>query len=127
MRTIRRHSIAINLGKNTCIDALAKAYAKEKNHWLLEFQKQIHIPFIKNPRQLRDRAIKEKYISRYGLQARMWKLALQDAADMMDRFWRSIFDKIKRDIYRSKLDNCQRHYAFWLLKDYARFGEMLAR
>ena len=126
MRAIKRYSITINFGKNTCIESLAKAYAKEKNNWLLQFQKQIHIPFIKNSRQLRDRVIKEKYTSPHGLQARMWKLALQDAADMMDRFWRSIFDKIKRDIYRSKLDAEQRHYAFWLLKDYARFSEMLA-
>ncbi len=126
MRTIKRHSIAINAGKNTHIEALAKAYAKEKNYWLLQFQQQIHIPFIKNSRHLRNQAVKEKYSSRYGLQARMWKLALQDAADMMDRFWRSIFDKIKRDIYRSSLDATQKHYAFWLLKDYARFSEMLA-
>jgi putative transposase len=126
MRAIKRHSIKLNLGKNNLLQSMTQAYAKEKQCWLYKFQQRTHIPYIKHHRAIRDQAILSKYQSAYGLQARMWKLALQDAADTMDKYWKSIFDKIKRHVYQSTLSDLQRHYGFWLLKDYARLAEVLS-
>ena len=116
----------MNLVKKEILHSLAGAYAKEKQHWLIVFQRVIHIPFIKNHRVIRDQAVHSKYNSIYGLQARLWKLALQDAADTMDKYWKSLFDKIRSDIYKSILTEDQKHYAYWLLKDYARLAEVLS-
>src|SRR5262245_51881892 len=117
MRTIKRKSIKINSEKNKIVQSIVRAYAKEKQSWLLKFQQIIHTPYIKNHRIVRDNAVQSSYKSAYGLQARLWKLALQDAADTMDKYWQSLFDKIKCDIYKSSLSDAERHYGFWLLKD----------
>src|SRR5580704_2031841 len=126
MRTIKRKSIKLNIGKNNIFQSIVRAYAKEKQYWLLQFQQAIHIPYIKNHRIVRNHAVQSNYKSPYGLQARQWKLALQDAADTMDKYWQSLFDKIKSDIYKASFSDIERHYACWLLKDYARFAEVLA-
>src|SRR5690348_12911520 len=103
MRTIKRTSLKLNVEKNKTIRCIANAYAKEKQHWLLVFQKKNSIPYIKNHRFIRDKAVNSDYKSRHNLQARLWKLALQDAADTMDKYWQSLFDKIKSELYSSKL------------------------
>ena len=79
---------------------LVKAYASEKQYWLECFQQNKHLKKIKQSREVRDKAIKAHYQSSYGLQARMWKLALQDAADTMDKYWQSLLDKVKGNIYK---------------------------
>lgn len=126
MRTIKRSSIQLNVEKSKIIAAIVAAYAKEKRYWLLQFQQKNILPYIKNHRFIRDRAVNAQYQSPYGLQARMWKLALQDAAEMMDRYWQSLFEKIKSDLYQSTLTEEQKHYAFWLLKQYDCLKQILS-
>jgi len=119
MRTIKRVSDIINLTKWREISSIAHAYAKEKNYWLDIFQRKNSLKNTKNHREIRNEAVAQEYRSPYGLQARMWKLALIDAAETMDKYWQSIYEKIKSDSYRNKnLDKNTRHYCFWLLKDY---------
>lgn len=104
---------------------MAYHYAQEKQYWLEQFQQLENIPYIKFHRALRDQAVKAGYRSPYQLQARMWKLALQDAAELMDRYWQNLFDEIKRDIRKSQLNPSQQHYAYWLMKDYRQFVSVL--
>lgn len=126
MRTIKRCSIKLNLGKQEILVAIANAYSKEKQSWLVKFQQQTHIPFIKNHRIIRDQTVNSNYKSCYGLQARHWKLALQDAAETQHKYWHSLFEKVKRDIAKSTLSDIQKYYAFWLLKDYSRLAEIMS-
>jgi len=120
MRTIKRHSIEINPGKKRMLSAIARAYAKEKQYWLSVFKQNQYLPFIEHHRKIRDQAVDSSYQSSFGLQARMWKLALQEAADTMNKYWKSLFEKIKQDLHKSSLDASERHYVFWIMKDYAR-------
>jgi putative transposase len=115
----------LNAGKEEVLASIAGAYAKEKQHWLTIFQQYDYLEYIKNHRQVRNEAIQSHYQSRFGLQARMWKLALQDAADTMDKYWKSLFDKIKQEVYKSALTEDARHYVFWILKDYSRLAKAL--
>src|SRR5436190_12512794 len=108
MRTIKRKSIKINNEKNKIVQSIVCAYAKEKQYWLLKFQQITHTPYIKNHRIVRNSAVQSNYKSPYGLQARQWKLALQDAADTMDKYWQSLFDKVKNDIHMSSLSDIGR-------------------
>ena len=126
MRTIKRTSIRLNVEKSKIIASLAAAYSKEKRHWLLRFQQENTIPYINNHRFIRDQAVHAEYQSPYDLQARMWKLALQDAADTMDRYWQSLFEKIKNDLHQSRLTEKQKHYVFWLLKQYDRLKQVIS-
>src|SRR5271170_6843564 len=60
------------------------------------------------------------------LQARHWKLALNDAAETWDKYWQSIFVKVRLKIsHRKDLSEIERHYAYWLLKGYSQFSAMM--
>ena len=127
MRTIKQISFDLNLVKLEALQDIACSYALEKQAWLGKFQLKEYRAFIAHPRKIRDRLVKDGYISSYGLQARMWKLALNDAAETMDRYYQALFEKIKPAIYRNnKLTDQERHYCFWLMKDYLRLNFTLA-
>ena len=81
MRTVKRKTESINARKKVAIEQLILAYASEKQYWLDCFRAKKYQALIGTPRQVRDEAIKNKYISPSKLQARHWKLALQDAAE----------------------------------------------
>jgi hypothetical protein len=52
----------------------------------------------------------------------MWKLALVDAAQTWDKYWKSMFVTVRsRVARRGDFDKVDRHYAFWLLAGYAQF------
>jgi len=70
--------------------------------------------------------IKQSYKSSHGLQARHWKLALEDAAETWDKYWQSTFVTVRSKIARRKdLSETERHYAYWLLKSYTPFAAMM--
>lgn len=126
MRTIKRPSVSLNKIKLQIVKEIAVAYANEKRYWLNVFQQHHYKSKIKKHRDVRDEFVASNYQSPHGLQARMWKLALIDAAETMDKYWQSIFDKVKSSIYRNdKLNQKQRHYCFWLLKDYQKLFSTL--
>ena len=119
MRTIKRYSDVLNKNKIKAVQQTATAYTKEKKFWLGIFQQLQYMGYIKKHRVIRNQFVANQYQSPYKLQARMWKLALIDAAETMDKYWQSIFDQVKSAIYRNKnLTEIKRHYCFWLLKDY---------
>jgi putative transposase len=127
MRTMKRCSDSLNKVKLNTVSVIASAYAKEKRYWLNIFQQSDYMSGIKKHREVRDEFVAATYQSPYGLQARMWKLALIEAAETMDKYWQSIFDKVKTAVFNNpNLDKTQRHYCFWLLKDYHRLPSVLA-
>ena len=126
MRTIKRVSRTLNAAKLESLNNLARSYALEKEYWLEKFQHREYRIFIAQPRKVRDLSVKDKYASVYGLQARMWKLALNDAAETMNKYYQGLFEKIKPMIYRNtKLSAEEKHYCFWLMTDCQRLNSIL--
>ena len=122
MRTVRRQVIELNQGKAQALQCLVGAFADEKRFWLDQFARRDHRDLIARQRQVRDAALKAKYTPKSGLQARMWKLALADAAQTWDMFWQALFVEVRRRIGgRTDFDAADRHYAFWLLSSYEPF------
>ena len=125
MRTVKRHSTELNKGKYATLEATASSYAAEKRYWLGYFQQAGHVHAIGRPRIARDEHIRNGYRSPFGLQARMWKLALTDAAETMDKYWQATFVEVRRLVFRhGSLSQDQKHYCFRILKDY-RWLELL--
>lgn len=127
MRTIKRKALPLNCSKLVSVKFLCQAYAREKNHWLdvmksWKYQSQIGIP-----RKIRDEFIGRKYQSKNGLQARHWKLALQDAAETWDKNWKAQFIFIRSKIASYFKNEAERRYAYWLIKGYTQFAEMMQR
>jgi len=126
MRTVKRRAIPLNAKKQKAVEALCRAYAREKQKWLLYFQNWTYQALLGKPRTVRDGLISLDYRSDNGLQARHWKLALADAAETWDKYWQATFVKVRLKIaHRKDLSEAERHYAYWLLKDYAHFASLM--
>lgn len=126
MRTIKRDTAPVNQGKLREISTLCRAYAREKRFWLDVFASRRNQARISRHREVRNEALAAGYVPASGLQARMWKLALVDAAETWDKYWQAVFVETRRRIARNtSLDAPQRRYLFWLLKDYRRFEAAL--
>ena len=125
MRTVKRSTLPLNLVKQHKLGLVVDAYAQEKQHWLMLLRTKAYRGMIGNHRLIRDQLVKDKYQSVSGLQARMWKLALTDACETMNKYYQSRFDALKKAIYQRNLTESQKHYAYWLLTDYTRLFSLL--
>lgn len=121
MRTVKRQAETINVAKKAALEDLCKAYGREKRYWLDVLQGKEFQSKLDTPRTIRDEAVQNKYQSLYGLQARMWKLALQDAIDTWNTYWESLFALVRTKLSRRFKTDEERHYAFWILKGFKQF------
>ncbi len=125
MRTIKRSVLPLNEKKKKAIQALCYAYSSEKQYWLGVLQNWKFQKLLGSPRKIRDLFLKENYQSRYGLQARHWKLALQDAANTWDSYWQALFIPLRQKINSYAAQEEERHYAYWLLSGYEQFSSLM--
>lgn len=120
MRTYRRNVARLNTGKRHSLEAVLRAFADEKRYWLAQFETKAHRPFISKHRKVRDEAIKAEYVPASGLQARMWKLALVEAAETWNKWWEALFVRVREQIGRRKdFSEVERRYALWILSGYS--------
>ena len=126
MRTVKRKTLQPNAKKQIALNDLCRGYTHEKQYWLHRFQAWDLQALLSRPRTIRDMMIKQEYKSSFGLQARHWKLALEDAAETWDKYWQATFVKVRSKIARRKdLSEIEQHYAYWLLKNYPAFAAMM--
>jgi putative transposase len=125
MRTIKRDTESLNKGKRSAFENLCRAYTREKKYWLDRFKDWKWQALLDTPRKIRDEVIAAEYRSLWGLQARHWKLALQDAIETWDKYWQALFVQLKPKIGSISFLNEKRRYAFWLLKGYKQFAELM--
>jgi putative transposase len=126
MRTVKRKASPMNCNKQTELKKLARAFTKEVNYWLNILKSWKFQALLGSPRKIRDHFVADGYKSLYGLQARHWKLALQDAVETWDKYWQALFTDLRPKIsFNKNLSDTERHYARWLLTNYARFAEMM--
>jgi putative transposase len=126
MRTVKRTARPLNVQKQKSLKDLCQAYTQEKKFWLRYFQSFKSQTYLARPRSLRDELIKQNYHSPYGLQARHWKLALEEAAETWDKYWQATFVKVRSKIsHQKKFSELERHYAYWLIKGYSQFTSMM--
>ena len=120
-------------GLNLFLDALKSQELREKLCDKYTIRNEI-VAVLKNKGEARQEAIAKKrdegltvlahlceQIPRIPLQARMWKLALEEAVQMVKTYWASVVAETKHqcwkhDWYRN-LNKKQRDYVDWLLKE----------
>jgi len=106
--------------------ALIEAFTQEKRDWLALLLQPGMLRYVATPRTLRDDFVELGYCSGYGLQARHWKLALDDAAALLHRHLCAVLKEVRRAIARHPAyGEAERHYAYWLVADYDRLGAVL--
>jgi putative transposase len=121
VRTVKRNTFLLNKEKKLHLERLCCAYSKEKQHFLQMLRNRRFLVLLGAPRKIRDLLVKDGYQSPYGLQARHWKLALQDAIDTWDSYWKALFVEVRSRLSSHILKDEERHYAYWLLSHYERF------
>ena len=105
---------------------MAKANAAEKGHWLQYVAPRDRAGLLQSHRILRDELVAQGYANAQGLQARQWKCALKDAIETADRNWKALFVELAPLVFaNSNLDDDQKHYCFWMMKDYSRIQRLL--
>jgi hypothetical protein len=108
------------------LKGLISAYAREKRHWLDGLRAGENQARLAKVREIRDEAVRANYQSLQGLQARHWKLALQDAQETWDKHWQAVFVEVRRWIARREdFSDLERRYAYWLLRGYAQFSSLM--
>jgi len=126
-RCLRRQSVCLNRGKADELGSVIGAYAKEKDAHLKALTPAVFAG-TPNDRAYRDHLVARNYKSPYGLQARMWKMAMKDAYETMVKYWASIAQDIRPLVYRKRnWTDAMRHYAFWLLVDPKRVAALYRR
>jgi len=126
MRTVTRKARTLNSLKAQIVLNLCQADGKEKRYWLEKLKSWTLQARLDYPRSIRDEAVKLKYRSSFGLQARHWKLAFEEAVNTWDKYWQALFVQVRHKIAAYKtLSEEERHYAYWLLKGYKQFADLM--
>ncbi|MFQ5795618.1 MAG: zinc ribbon domain-containing protein [Candidatus Bipolaricaulia bacterium] len=129
-RTIRRYSRSLNQSKWQTVHWLAAAYAAQKDRFLVEYGRPSRFARHQNHRQARDELLTIGYQSPFGLQARMWKLALQDAIETIDRQWLALAEVLRPLVMAQKtrghFTDEQARYAFWVLKSSRHMAQLVS-
>jgi hypothetical protein len=124
-RTIKRYSLRMNAAKWSLLEALARAYAGEKDIFLLMNSGLSRMSECKNFRALRNALVAGSYKSKFNLQGRLWKLALKDALETLDRYWSAQRAEWKERIYGASLNEKERHYLYKALKSYRNLEQVI--
>ena len=80
-RTVRRRSLPLNRRKRETLKRTIEAYARQKDAFLVRYAHLAFLPYLGpgGRRALRDVLVRAGFKSLYGLQARLWTPALEDA------------------------------------------------
>ena len=124
-RTIKRYSLRINVKKWELLKSLTRAYAGQKDIFLLMSSGLGKMHECKEFRTLRNGLVLSGYRSKFGLQGRLWKLALKDALETTDRYWKALIANWKERIYRVEISDEQRHYLYKAFKNYRSLREVI--
>ncbi|WP_353928614.1 hypothetical protein [Desulfofundulus kuznetsovii] len=122
-QTVRQKSLPLNNEKWARITETADAYARQKDAFLVEYGHVKYLHYLGEKRKLRDELVSAGFVSPFGLQARQWKLALEDALYTLERQWEAAIAEVKEYLYRHEgLTDEEKHYAFWLLYRHVKHG-----
>lgn len=122
-QTIKQKSLPLNEAKWADLVATAEAYARQKGAFLAEYEHIKYLHYLGEKRKLRDMLVSAGFVSPFGLQARQWKLALDDALFTLERQWEAAIVEVKEHLHRHEgLTDEEKHYAFWLLYKHENYG-----
>ena len=129
-RTIKRISLKLNKGKWEILLEIARAYAKQKDYFFLSYAPPASFALYKRYTEPRNELVKASFVSPTGLQARMWKVALKDAFESVDRNWLALGSQLRPQVAwmrdHNRFDKVQAHYAFWVLKKSQRMAALVS-
>lgn len=111
-------SLPLNRRKWETLKRTIEAYVRQKDAFLVRYAHLDFLPYLGpgSRRALRDELVRTGFKSPYGLQARLWKMALEDALLRIERHWETVLQDVAGRISdRVSWSDGMKHYARWLL------------
>jgi len=122
-QTVKQKSRPLNKKKWSEIAKTAEAYASQKDAFLVKYGHVKYLLYLGEKRRLRNELVSAGFASPFGLQARQWKLVLDDALFTLGRQWEAAVVEVREHLYRHEgLTDEEKHYAFWLLYKHEKYG-----
>src|SRR5208337_1075501 len=117
IKTLKHHCLKPTRSKLHELGDIGKRYASVKNHVFQKYGSVSGLRYLSYPRQIRDKWVETGYGDRFGLQARYWKQAFEEAFSNIRSNWSNAITKVKENLFRnSSFTDEEKHYAFYLLK-----------
>ena len=95
-----RHSLILNKEKFADMDDTINAFTAQKDDFLVDYAHIKCMDKLKN-HMIRDNLVKDGFVSKHDLKARMWKCALKDALQTVDMYWEAALTDVAGHIYRN--------------------------
>jgi transposase len=116
-KTIKNYCLNATKSKLTELYELANRYAAVKNEVFSRYGSIAGLQYLNYPRKVRDEWAATKYATKFGLQARQWKTAFDEAFANIKAKWSQIEGTTRKSLYKNKnFTETEKHYAFYLLK-----------
>ena len=117
IKTFRNHCLKPTRYKLDELGIIGKRYVLVKNHVFQKYGSLSGLQYLVYPRKIRDEWVETGYGDRFGLQARYWKQAFEEAFSNIRSNWSNAITEVKGNLFRnSSFSSVEKHYAFYLLK-----------
>lgn len=118
IKCVKNYSEMLELIQYNEFIEIAKRYKSAKNYFYSRYSGINSLNKLNSyKKDIRDVLIKEDICNMFGLQARQWKLALDEAISNIKSNWSNTKNKIKIAIARNtNLSDAERHYLNYILK-----------
>lgn len=129
IKCVKNYSEILGLIQYNELVEIAKRYKSAKNYFYSRYSGINSLDKLNSyKKDIRDVLIKEKICDMFNLQARQWKLALDEAISNIKSNWSNTKNKIKIVIARNaNLSDAERHYLNYILKVDNLFYSVLTR
>ena len=116
-KTIKNYCLNATESKLTELYEIAQRYAKVKNEVFMRYGSVDGLQYLSYPREIRDEWVKTGHGNKFGLQARQWKMAFDEAFANITSKWANVANDVRISLSRNKsFTNNEKHYAYYLLK-----------
>ena len=116
-KTLKNYCFNATKSKLAELYELAERYATVKNEVFSKYSSIKGLQYLNYPHEVRDEWVQTKYAAKFGLQARQWKTALDEAFANIKTKWSQVEETIRTSLYKNKsFTKEEKHYTFYLLK-----------
>jgi len=116
-KTIKNYCFNATQAKLDELCKIGQKYSSVKNEIFSKYGSISGFSYLSYPRKIRDEWIKTGYANKFGLQARYWKMAFDEAFANIKLNLSNAIGKVKINLFQNKgFTEEEKHYAFYLLK-----------
>lgn len=122
-KTVKNYSLTATQKKVEELKEIAERYSDVKNYIFQKYGSLSGLQYLNYPREIRDEWVSDPdaicLLEQFGLQARQWKMAFDEAFSNIKTNWSLCFNKVRKAIYRNEnLTKDEKEYCYYLLSAY---------